>query len=57
MILKVNCNDIVIILFLLLYIKGVRAAHKGFNQAPVVLGAAHTEKKYTVPTPKGYSLI
>ncbi|KFM14014.1 hypothetical protein AS28_01582, partial [Pygoscelis adeliae] len=47
-ILKVNCNDILIILFLLLYIKGVRAAHKGSNQAPVVLGAAHTEKKYTV---------
>ncbi|KFQ59773.1 hypothetical protein N334_02623, partial [Pelecanus crispus] len=47
-ILRVNCNDILIILFLLLYITKVRAAHKGSNQAPVVLGAAHTGKKYIV---------
>ncbi|KFV51578.1 hypothetical protein N328_10090, partial [Gavia stellata] len=47
-ILKVNCNDILTILFLLLYITRVRAAHKGSNQAPVAFGAAHTEKKYTV---------
>ncbi|KFP97895.1 hypothetical protein N329_05532, partial [Haliaeetus albicilla] len=47
-ILKVNCNDILIILFLLLCITRVRVAHKGSNQAPVVLGAAHTEKKYIV---------
>lgn len=30
----------------------VRAAHKAFNQAPVVLEAAHMEKKYIVPTPE-----
>ncbi|KFZ52962.1 hypothetical protein N321_13446, partial [Antrostomus carolinensis] len=47
-ILKVNCNNILIILFLLLYIMRVKAAHKDSNQAPVVLGAAHTEKKYVV---------
>ncbi|KFQ82628.1 hypothetical protein N335_00857, partial [Phaethon lepturus] len=51
-ILKVNCNDILIILFLLLYVTRIRAAHKGSDQAPVVLGAAHTEKKYIVPTQK-----
>ncbi|KFU95108.1 hypothetical protein M959_15281, partial [Chaetura pelagica] len=47
-ILKVNCNDISIILFLLLHTTRIRAAQKGSNQAPVVLGAAHTEKKYIV---------
>lgn len=35
----------------------VRAAHKGSNQSPVVLGAVHTKRKYIVPIPKGYSLI
>ncbi|KFP92465.1 hypothetical protein N311_02873, partial [Apaloderma vittatum] len=45
---KVNSNDILITLFLLLYITRVRAAHKGSNQAPVGLEAAHIEKKYIV---------
>ncbi|KFO91697.1 hypothetical protein N320_11918, partial [Buceros rhinoceros silvestris] len=45
-ILNVNCNDTLIILFLLLYTPGVRAAHKGSSQAAVVFGAAHTEEKY-----------
>ncbi|KFZ67154.1 hypothetical protein N338_06251, partial [Podiceps cristatus] len=47
-ILKVNCNDILFILFLLLYIMRVRATHKGSNQVPIALGAARTEKKYVV---------
>ncbi|KGL86554.1 hypothetical protein N301_15468, partial [Charadrius vociferus] len=51
-ILKVNCNNVLFISFLLLYFMRVRAAHKGSNQAPVVLGDAHTEKKYIVPTPE-----
>lgn len=45
--LRVNCNDILITLFPL-YALSVRAAHKGSNQSPVVLGAVHTERKYRV---------
>lgn len=41
-----------IILFLLLYIMRVRAAHTGTNQVPLVSRAAHTEKKYIVLTQK-----
>lgn len=56
-ILKVNCNDILIVFFLLLQIMRVRAAQKGPNQGPVIERAAHAENKYIVPTPKGCNLI
>lgn len=35
----------------------VRAAHKGCNQSPVVLGAVQTKRKHIVTIPKGYSPI